>query len=53
VANTYNPSYSGDRDQEDPGSNPVPDKQFIRPYLKKIHHIKRAGREAHVVRAPA
>jgi hypothetical protein len=38
VAHTCNPSYSGDRDQEDCGSKPEPDKKFVRPYGEKTHH---------------
>jgi hypothetical protein len=38
VALTCNPSYSGGSWLED-----NPGKQFTRPYLKKTHHIKRAG----------
>jgi hypothetical protein len=44
-----NPSYSAHRDQEDGGSKPASGKQFIRPYLKKIHHKKKAGIVAQVV----
>jgi hypothetical protein len=36
VTHTYNPSYSGGRDQEDPGSKPA--KWFLRPYLEKTLH---------------
>jgi hypothetical protein len=35
VAHACNPSYSGDRDQEDPGSKPALGEQFPRPYLEK------------------
>jgi hypothetical protein len=35
VVHAYNPSYSGGKDQEDPGSKLDPGKQFERPYLKK------------------
>jgi hypothetical protein len=35
VAHTCNPSYSGDRDQEEYGLKPALGKQFKRPYLKK------------------
>jgi hypothetical protein len=38
VTHTYNPSYSGGRDQEDRGSKPTLDKQFARPCLKKSHY---------------
>jgi hypothetical protein len=38
VANIYNPSYSGGRDQEDPDSKPVPGKWFMRPYLQNTQH---------------
>jgi hypothetical protein len=35
VAHTCNPSYTGDRDQEDDGSKPAQAKQFTRPSLRK------------------
>jgi hypothetical protein len=35
VVHTYNPSYSGGRDQEDPGLNPTGANSSTRPYLKK------------------
>jgi hypothetical protein len=35
VARACNPSCSEGRDQEDPGSKPVRDKEFARSYLKK------------------
>jgi hypothetical protein len=38
----YNPSYSGDRDQEDHSLKPTQAK-FSRPYLEKTQHKKRAG----------
>jgi hypothetical protein len=38
VAHTCNPSYSGGRDQEDPGSKSVLGKKFSSLYLKKPHH---------------
>jgi hypothetical protein len=37
VADAYNPSYSGDRDQEDHGAKPALGKQFARP---KCHQNK-------------
>jgi hypothetical protein len=42
VAHTCNSSYSGDRDQEDHGSEPA---QAIlkKPYLEKNHHKKMTG----------
>jgi hypothetical protein len=40
VAHACNPSYSGDKDQEDHSSKPAQGKKFLRPYLKKIHHTK-------------
>jgi hypothetical protein len=40
VAHAYNPSSSGDRDQEDQGSKSTPGKQFLRHYLAKTHHKK-------------
>jgi hypothetical protein len=40
LAHTYNPSYSGGRDQEDHGSKSAPGKQFSRSYLKENHHKK-------------
>jgi hypothetical protein len=43
VAHTYNPSYTGGRDQEDHGSKPAWAKLFVRPYLKKKHSQKRTG----------
>jgi hypothetical protein len=38
---TYNPSYSGGRDQEDHGLKPAPGNSSTRPYLEKNHHKKR------------
>jgi hypothetical protein len=35
VAHTYNPSYSGGRDQEDHDSKPVQANSSMRPYLEK------------------
>jgi hypothetical protein len=35
VANAYNPSYSGSRDQEDRGSKPARTNSSKRPYLEK------------------
>jgi hypothetical protein len=54
MAHTYNPSYSGSRDQEDRGSKQAPGKLFERPYLKKkkTHHKKR-GWWSKVVKVPA
>jgi hypothetical protein len=43
MAHTYNPSYSGGRDQGDHGSKPARANRSTRPYLKKTHHEKRAG----------
>jgi hypothetical protein len=40
VAHTYNPSYSGGRDQEDCGLKLALDKQFVRPYLENTQHKK-------------
>jgi hypothetical protein len=37
VVHTCNPSYSGDREQEDQGLKPA---QGNRPYLEKTHHKK-------------
>jgi hypothetical protein len=48
-----NPSVSGGRDKEDHNLKPALGKQYTRPYFKKIHHRKRAGKVAHVVRVPA
>jgi hypothetical protein len=39
VAHTYNPSYSGRRDQEG-WFKASPDKQFTRPYLENAQHKK-------------
>jgi hypothetical protein len=35
VANTFIPSYSGGRDQEDSGSKPAKGNSSMRPYLEK------------------
>jgi hypothetical protein len=35
VAHTFNPTYSGDRDQEDCGSKPALANSSMRPCLKK------------------
>jgi hypothetical protein len=35
VHHPCNPSYSGGRDQEDPGSKSAPGKKFLRSYLEK------------------
>jgi hypothetical protein len=43
VAHTWNPSYSGGRDQEDHSSKPAQAKSSTRPYLKKNLHKNRAG----------
>jgi hypothetical protein len=48
VAHTCNPSYSGGRKQEDPGSSKL-GKSSLDPILKKIHHKKRAGGVVQVV----
>jgi hypothetical protein len=51
VAHTYNPSYSGSRDQEDRGSKPTSANSSQDPISKKpIKKKKRAGGE---VQAPA
>jgi hypothetical protein len=42
VAHTYNPSYSGGRDQEDHSLKPA-GQMFERPYLDKTCHKKRAA----------
>jgi hypothetical protein len=42
VAHDCNPSYSGSRDQEDHGLKPAWGKYFMRLYLEKTHHKKRA-----------
>jgi hypothetical protein len=55
LAHTYNPSYSGGRDQEDRGLKPAWANRFLRPYLEKTHYLKkkkkkkRAGEKAQVV----
>jgi hypothetical protein len=43
VAHTCNPSYSGGRDQEDPGAKPAWANSSARPYLEKNASQKRAG----------
>jgi hypothetical protein len=40
VAHTYNPSYSGGRDQEDFSSKPAQANSSASPYLEKSHHKK-------------
>jgi hypothetical protein len=40
VAQACNPSYSGDRDQEDHGLKPAQANSSARPYLEKNHHKK-------------
>jgi hypothetical protein len=40
VVHPCNPSYSGGRDQEDPGSKPALGKEFVRPYLENTQHKK-------------
>jgi hypothetical protein len=49
VAHTCNPSYSGDRVQEDQGSKPA------QPYLKKnfFKSQKSAGRVTPIIKAPS
>jgi hypothetical protein len=47
VVYTCNPSYSGDRDQEDLGLRPRQVSE--RPSLENSHHKKRAGGMAHGV----
>jgi hypothetical protein len=51
VADTYNPSYSGGRDQEDHGSKPVRANSSRDSYLKKKKNSlqKRAGEVVQVV----
>jgi hypothetical protein len=43
VAQAYNPSYSGSRDQEDQGLKPAQASSLQDPILKKTHHKNRAG----------
>jgi hypothetical protein len=43
VAHSYNPSYSGGKDQEDHGSKPARANSSTRPYLKKKPLQKRSG----------
>jgi hypothetical protein len=43
VADTYNPSYSGGRDQEDHGLKPIQASSSRRPYLEKSFTKKRAS----------
>jgi hypothetical protein len=43
VAQAYNPSYSGGRDQEDYGTKTAYTNNSQDPILKKTHHKKRAG----------
>jgi hypothetical protein len=40
VARSYNPRYSGGRNQEDYGSKPAWANSFMRPFLEKTHHKK-------------
>jgi hypothetical protein len=40
LAHTYNPSYSGGRDQEDRGSNPAQANSSQDPISKQNHHKK-------------
>jgi hypothetical protein len=42
VAHTCNPSYSGDRDQEDFDSKPAWGNSPKRPYLEKTHPTKKS-----------
>jgi hypothetical protein len=49
VAHTYNPHYSGGRDQEDHGSKPTQENSSMRAYLENILHKKSGSRG----RAPA
>jgi hypothetical protein len=49
VAHTYNPSYSGGRDQEDHGSKPAWANSSARPYLEKKKSYTRVGGMAHGV----
>jgi penicillin V acylase-like amidase (Ntn superfamily) len=41
VAQVYNPSYSGGRDQEDLCSKSTPSKQFVRTYFRKYRSPKK------------
>jgi hypothetical protein len=43
VAHTYNPSYSGGRDQEDCSSKPAPANSSGDPISRKTLHKNRAG----------
>jgi hypothetical protein len=43
VAHAYNPSYSGNSDQEDPGSKPALANSSQDPILKKAHYKKKGG----------
>jgi hypothetical protein len=43
VTHTYNPSYSGGRDQEDHGSKPAWANSSRDPMSKKAHHKKKNG----------
>jgi hypothetical protein len=43
VAHTYNPSFSGGRDQEDRGSKPAQTNTSMSPLSRKIPSQKRAG----------
>jgi hypothetical protein len=45
VVHPCNPSYSKGKIQKDCGSKPAQENS-LRPYLKKTHHKKRAGRVA-------
>jgi hypothetical protein len=40
MAHTYNPSYSGDSDEEDLSSKPATGKYFAKPYLKNSQYKK-------------
>jgi hypothetical protein len=40
VAHACNPSYSGDRDQEDHGSKPALGRELTRPYLENTQQKK-------------
>jgi hypothetical protein len=53
VAHSCNPSYYGGRDQGELWFKARPGKWFLRPYLKKTYHKKKAGGVAQVVRVPS